>query len=80
VIDHHSKSIGVIRRPWFLNHHRGGGREDFVWADFNAPPAAPPAGLRDEYRVLAEAFHETARYLLSHNKKPAGRGGAHETN
>jgi hypothetical protein len=80
VIDHHSKSIGVIRQPWFANRHRGGGREDFVWADFNAPPAVPPAALREEYRVLAEAFYETARYLLSHNRKPVGRGGASETN
>lgn len=70
VIDHHNKSMGVIRSPWFGNHQREGGREDFVWADFAAaPPPGDGAPLRDDYKVLAQAFHETARYLLRHNKK-----------
>jgi phosphoglycerol transferase MdoB-like AlkP superfamily enzyme len=71
IIDQHSRSIGVIRGPYFGNHRRDGGRADMVWADFAAPaPAgAPPADT--EHRALAEGFYETARYLLRHNRKPA---------
>ena len=72
VVDHHNRSIGVVRHPWFANHQRGGGREDFVWADFATPPPAggiTPSALRDDYKTLAEAFHETARHLLRNNKK-----------
>jgi phosphoglycerol transferase MdoB-like AlkP superfamily enzyme len=72
VIDHHNRTMGVIRSPWFGNFQRAGGREEFVWADFAAAPSATaPSASRDDYRELAQAFHETARYLLRHNKKPA---------
>jgi phosphoglycerol transferase MdoB-like AlkP superfamily enzyme len=72
VIDHNTRSVGVIRGSYFSNHQRGGTRQDFVWADFSASPAdeVGAAGrLGDEYRALASAFFETSRYLLRNNKK-----------
>jgi hypothetical protein len=44
-----------------------------VWADFAAPPpAGEGAPDHADHQVQANAFHETARYLLLNNKKPAG--------
>lgn len=74
VVDHNSKSIGLVRGSHFSNHQLGGTRQEFVWADFAAPAA--PGGSGEEHRVLAEAFYETARYLLLHNKKASGRPAA----
>lgn len=70
VIDHNTKSVGVVHGSYFLNHRREGGREEFVWADFTAPPPAGAPPLPDEHRALALGFYETARYLLRHNAKP----------
>ncbi|MBI5690141.1 MAG: LTA synthase family protein [Verrucomicrobia bacterium] len=72
IIDHNTKSVGVVHGSYFLNHRREGGREELVWSDFTAPPpsGAPPAA--DEHRALALGFFETARYLLRHNAKPRG--------
>jgi phosphoglycerol transferase MdoB-like AlkP superfamily enzyme len=70
VVDQHNKSIGVIHGAYHGSHQREGGREDFVWADFAAPPPAGIAGRDPDYRTRAQAFYETARYLLLNNKKP----------
>jgi phosphoglycerol transferase MdoB-like AlkP superfamily enzyme len=80
VIDHHNRSMGVIRQPWFANFQSASVREDLVWADFAAAPAGSATPLRDEYRAFAHAFHETARYLLRHNKKASDRKGAEGSN
>jgi len=72
IIDHPSRSVGVVRGSHFLNHRRDGGREEFVWADFTRPE---PPGVRlapDEHREWAFALHETARYLLRHNPRTRG--------
>lgn len=76
IIDHPSRSIGVVRGSHFLNHRRAGGREEFVWADFTRPE--PPGGrvAPDEHRAWAIALHETARYLLRHNPRTRGPGPA----
>ncbi len=71
VIDHNTRSVGVVHGGRFLNHRRSGGRDEFVWADFTRPEPAGPAPEFDGHRALALAFHETARYLLRHNPKPA---------
>jgi phosphoglycerol transferase MdoB-like AlkP superfamily enzyme len=74
VIDHNDKSVGVIKGEYFGQHQREGARQDLVWADFNSPgPKEPAERLKaekgDEYRSLANAFYETSRYLLRHNRK-----------
>lgn len=78
VIDHHSRSIGLIRGQYFSNHQVGGTRHEFVWADFAAAPPVAPAPVAEgvEQAALASAFYETARYLLLNNRKiPPRRNG-----
>lgn len=72
-VDHNSKTIGAVHGSYYGNHQVGGTRQEFVWADFAAPASAGASG--EEHRLLAEAFYETARYLLLHNKKTPGRPG-----
>ncbi len=72
IVDHNDKTVGVLKQQYY-GVQRGDGHHEVVWADFASPP--PAASLSDaeraEYQVLAEAFHETARYLLLHNQKTA---------
>lgn len=72
VIDHHSRTVGVIHGGYYASHQRGGAREDLAWADFASPPPALPAPP-ENLQALATAFHETARFLLFHNPKRAVR-------
>jgi phosphoglycerol transferase MdoB-like AlkP superfamily enzyme len=72
ILDHNNKTLGVVQGRHYGYRQLQGDRTGFVWADFNAPP--PPAeestaGL-PEHLALADAFHETARYLLLNNRKP----------
>jgi phosphoglycerol transferase MdoB-like AlkP superfamily enzyme len=72
ILDHNNKTLGVVQGRHYGYRQLQGDRTGFVWADFNAPP--PPAeestaGL-SEHLALADAFHETARYLLLNNRKP----------
>lgn len=71
VIDHNTRSIGVIRGPYYGHHRRETGRGEIVWANFAAAPSpTPPAPeLAADYQSLAQGFYETARFLLRHNRK-----------
>ena len=73
VIDHHSRTVGVVRGSYYSQHRLDGGRSETVWADFRRPAPAEPPGpeLIEEHRRLAVGLYETARYLLRHNRKPA---------
>jgi len=73
IIDHNNKTLGVVQGQHYGYRQLQGDRTGMVWADFNASP--PPAGASPatdprEHIELANAFHETARYLLLHNRKP----------
>ncbi len=73
IIDHNNKTLGVIRGPHYGYRQLQGDRTGLVWADFNSPPPAAGSGAAPDPREhieLATAFHETARYLLLHNRKP----------
>lgn len=77
VVDHHSRSVGAIHGSHFGNHQRGGERTEVVWADFAQPaPASGPSSQPSEYTPLAQAFYETARYLLLNNRKRPDQPGA----
>ena len=70
IVDHNTKTIGLIKGAHYGSHQLGTGRQEFVWADFTSPQ--PAGGLdadREEHKLLTTAFYETARYLLRHNKK-----------
>ncbi len=77
IVDHNSKTIGLIKGSHYSSHQMGSGRQELVWADFAAP--VPPGGVTiapDEHKTLTTAFYETARYLLRANKKAEPAKGA----
>ncbi len=59
-----------MKQQWYGVQRRGSDHA-VHWADFSsAAPTSPLSnGERAEYQNLAEAFHETAKYLLLKNKK-----------
>ena len=73
ILDQNNKTVGAIRGPHFSYLHWESKRSNLVWADFSPAPSEPdPAAgaiAADSIR-FAEAFHETARYLLLNNRKP----------
>ena len=71
IIDRHDKWIGLIARQHFGQHRLDGTRPELVWADFSAPPPGATNAPRDDYHTQANAFYETARYMLLNNKKAA---------
>jgi phosphoglycerol transferase MdoB-like AlkP superfamily enzyme len=79
IVDHNTKTIGLVRGSHYGTLHLPTGRRELVWADFNRP--APPAAAGDalasaDHAQLAVAFHETARFLLRNNRKPAPAAAA----
>lgn len=73
MVDHHNKWIGLLKGQHFAQHQReDGSRRQRVWADFAAPEPKSDTAPDEQHR-LADAFLETARYLLLNNQKaPAG--------
>ncbi len=73
ILDQNNKTVGAIRGPHFSYLHWESKRSNLVWAEFSPAPSEPdPAAgaiAADSIR-FAEAFHETARYLLLNNRKP----------
>jgi phosphoglycerol transferase MdoB-like AlkP superfamily enzyme len=68
IIDHDERQIGIIQQNQYFVKQLGTGRENFVsLLPGNTPP---PDSLRNHYRRLTDAFYETSRYMLYHNKKP----------
>ncbi|MEO7799704.1 MAG: sulfatase-like hydrolase/transferase [Opitutaceae bacterium] len=76
IIDHNDKTIGVVKQSYYGVERPRGGRHEVVWADFAAPPAPAADAIAEDYRASAQAFYETARYLLLNNPKSAARAGA----
>lgn len=72
IIDHHNQTVGVRRGPWYTTRRLSGGTARNDWADWRipAPPSDAPPALAAENAIWVEAMHETARYLLFHNRKP----------
>ncbi|MBI4625233.1 MAG: LTA synthase family protein [Verrucomicrobia bacterium] len=69
IIDRHDNWIGLVKQQHFGRHRLDGTRPEVVWADFNAPAPGGINAPRDDHRALANAFYETARYMLLNNKK-----------
>jgi hypothetical protein len=77
IVDHNTKTIGLLKGPLYGTQQIPEGREELVWADFAAPPPADPGREeRADHRALTVAFYETARYLLLNNKKADVAKGA----
>lgn len=70
IVDHNTKTVGLIKGSHYGSLHLPTGRQDVVWADFAAAAPADGAAVpRDEFKTLSAAFFETARYLLLNNQK-----------
>ena len=78
IIDHNDQTIGVVKRPYYGVLKSAGGRHDVVWADVRAPDNSRKLNDADraELRANANAFYDTARFLLLNNQKPAPRTAA----
>jgi Sulfatase len=72
IIDHNDRTIGALRAGWYGVQDTAGARQQVVWARAGEPaPAAVPPDIPAELRAWSEAFHETSRHLLLHNRKSA---------
>jgi len=72
IIDHNDRTLGALNGGWYGVQDFAGGRQQVVWARPGEPaPAAIPPAIPAELRAWSEAFHETSRYLLLHNRKAA---------
>lgn len=73
ILDQNNKTVGAIRGQHFSYLHWESKRSSLVWADFSPAPLEPGPAVgaiaADSIR-FAQAFHETARYLLLNNRKP----------
>ena len=70
IVDHNTKTIGLIRESHYATHHLPTGRHELVWADFTRPmPAGGVKPMPDEQAALTRGFYETARFLLRNNQK-----------
>jgi glucan phosphoethanolaminetransferase (alkaline phosphatase superfamily) len=77
IVDHNTKTIGLIRESHYATHHLPTGRHELVWADFTRPmPTGGVKPLPDEQAALTRGFYETARFLLRNNKKTEPTKGA----
>jgi phosphoglycerol transferase MdoB-like AlkP superfamily enzyme len=70
IMDHNNKTVGIIYERWYYSRSIEGSREKMVSLLFKQnPPATIADSLLTNYRNYTNAFYETARYLLLHNKK-----------
>jgi phosphoglycerol transferase MdoB-like AlkP superfamily enzyme len=77
IVDHNTKTIGLIRESHYATLHLPTGRHERVWADFSRPmPAEAVKPMPDEHAALTRGFYETARFLLRNNKKTEPVKGA----
>jgi hypothetical protein len=77
IVDHNTKTIGLIKGPHYGTHHLPTGRRELVWADFARPaPAGTLSDAGGELAPLTMAFYETARFLLRNNPKVHGTRGS----
>ena len=75
IVEQHNKWIGAVKLPYFARHGNDGSRPELVWAEFGAPPPAKLPAPAEDYHALAEAFYQTARFMLFNNKKAASSAG-----
>lgn len=68
ILDINNKNRGIIYDQFYYSKSLQGDVQSLVWADFNKAQnkPEPPA---DWYEWWSQAYFETARYLLLHNKK-----------
>jgi phosphoglycerol transferase MdoB-like AlkP superfamily enzyme len=75
VFDPGIKQIGIVTDRYCYTHNLLSGREDFRSSKDNVPLAETPEIAVDKKALhdLSQAYYETARYMLLHNKKTGER-------
>ncbi|MBZ5856541.1 LTA synthase family protein [Flavihumibacter profundi] len=68
ILDYNNKSLGVIQEPYYYTKKMEGKASAMVWADFNRRPEGTIPATTD-YEWWSQAYFQTARYMLLHNKK-----------
>lgn len=74
IIDHDTKSYGVIWNGFYYSKDIKGKRESFSPMVAGSTPGSA-TGNEEQYRRLAAALLETSRYLIYNNKKQAKPAG-----
>lgn len=71
IIDHDSKTIGIVDSQYYFVHNIKTGLSDMVPVTNNNPiPHSPYTdSIKQAMGKFAEAYYETSRYLLYNNKK-----------
>ncbi len=70
IYDANNQDLGIVNGSWYYSHNQKGSQEKLRWADFSgAEKTANKDSLMAVNRRYTDAFYETTRYLLQHNKK-----------
>jgi phosphoglycerol transferase MdoB-like AlkP superfamily enzyme len=68
VMDYNNKNLGLIKGDYYYNRVMQGNATVMAWADFSHPDSGKPPATND-YEWWSQAYYETARFMLLHNKK-----------
>lgn len=68
IMDYNNKNLGLISGSYYYNKSLQGNATNMVWSEFQKPEsgAVPPTS---QYEWWSEAYFQTARFMLLHNKK-----------
>lgn len=71
IIDHELRTIGMVNSKYYYTKNLKSGKTDIVSVTNNNPllPTPQTDSIKNEMGILTEAYYQTARYLLYHNKK-----------
>ena len=67
-MDYNNKNLGLIKGDYYYNKSMQGKSTVMAWADFSKPQNGPVPATAD-YEWWSQAYYQTARYMLLHNKK-----------
>lgn len=68
ILDYNNKRMGILHQEFYYTAPMQGGKAVLSWAD-PLYPESRPAPSEADYAWWSQAYYETARYLLLHNKK-----------
>lgn len=68
IMDYNNKNLGLIKGEYYYNKSMQGKSTVMTWADFSQQQNGPVPATT-EYEWWSQAYYQTARYLLLHNKK-----------
>ena len=71
IIDHEARTTGIVNNDFYYLKNIKSGKIDFVSVKNNAPIPTDRKmdSIKHQMGILTDAYYETAKYLLFHNKK-----------